>query len=109
MQETENAILPEKEGSWLNGAKKMTKPMFNILLVILFFLLAVRPFKKWLTQTGDYIGSMALPQGGEVPQLSPTTDAGETEGDSNHLLTNISKSNPDVAAEIIRSWISEDE
>ena len=106
LQDEEEAFS-EKGASWLDYARKVTKPFFNVALVFLFFLLAVRPFKKWLEQAGQQMATRALPQGEEIQKLaSPVGDKEQIE-DSKEQISRITKSNPDAVAEVIRKWISE--
>jgi flagellar M-ring protein FliF len=106
LQEEERAFS-EQGASWLDYARKVTKPLFNVALVFLFFLLAVRPFKKWLEQAGQHMTTRALPQGEEVQKLASPVGHGEMIQDSKEQISRITKNNPDAVAEVIRSWISE--
>ncbi len=106
LQEEEGAFS-EKGASWLDYARKVTKPLFNVALVFLFFLLAVRPFKKWLEQAGQHMATRALPQGEEVRKLASPLGDRELIQDSKEQISRITKKNPDAVAEVIRRWISE--
>ncbi|MFH1491044.1 MAG: flagellar basal-body MS-ring/collar protein FliF [Pseudomonadota bacterium] len=107
LQEVEEVVAAEKGSSLLGYARKLTKPLVNVILIALFFLLAVRPFKKWMSQTGEYIQRAALPQGGAIPRIPNEMPQDSRTQAGREQLTNISSSQPDVAAEIIRSWIKE--
>ncbi len=95
----------QAEPAWLSYLKKMARPALNLLLIALFFLLAVRPFRKWLKQAGQQ--QEALQKGSERPQL----EAGESEPSSEQgqqtQLLELTKKNPEMAAGIIRSWLTE--
>ncbi len=93
--------------SWRDYARKAAKPLFNIFLVALFFFFAVRPFKKWLNKNGDRLLTRALPPGREVPQLSAEAGMGPGEIDERKKLLEAAGHNPDVAAQVIRGWLSE--
>jgi flagellar M-ring protein FliF len=103
----EEKPLSEKGPSWLDYGKKAAKPLLNIALVMLFFLFAIRPFKRWLNQAGQYIDQKALQRGEDVPRLSSQAGGGQIDLESGAALAEISKTNPDLTAEIIRNWISE--
>jgi flagellar biosynthesis/type III secretory pathway M-ring protein FliF/YscJ len=102
---------------WMDYAKKAAKPAFNMVLIGLFLLLAVRPFRKWMRQNGRIISQpAALPGGlqpaGTLPGQAIPAGAGPatalSEGDSaTSSLLEISKGNPEAVAAIIRSWLSE--
>lgn len=108
LQDEEKAFSMAGPG-WLEYGKKAVKPAFNILLVALFFLLAVKPFKKWLNQAGETLGSgLTLSQGQDgVPRLAAQMGEEGAQKDDAHGLRELSKSSPDAAAQIIRQWISE--
>ncbi|RJR29808.1 MAG: flagellar M-ring protein FliF [Desulfobacteraceae bacterium] len=94
---------------WMDYGKKATKPVFNLLLVCLFLLLTVKPFRRWIQQTGQTLNqTAALPQGhtaGSLPAQAGGDGHGEKTETSN--LLEISKGNPEAVAHIIRQWISE--
>ncbi|MFC1823549.1 flagellar basal-body MS-ring/collar protein FliF [Thermodesulfobacteriota bacterium] len=100
--------FPEKAPGWMDYAKKGTKPFFNVVLILLFFLLAVRPFKRWLKQTGDYVGTQALLPGQDIPRLESETGTGNPSRMSRQELLDMTKNNPDKVAEMIRNWMSEE-
>jgi flagellar M-ring protein FliF len=110
MQEEEKGLAASAP-SWLEYGKKATRPLFNGILIALFFFLAVKPFKKWIHQAGETLGALpALPagqQGGGVPKLG--AQAGESHGevDGNQNLLELTKSNPEMVAQVIRQWLSE--
>ncbi|MBW2610019.1 MAG: flagellar M-ring protein FliF [Deltaproteobacteria bacterium] len=106
LQEEEESFIESKPG-WMSYVKKRSKPVFNILLVLLFFLLAIRPFKRWLNQTGEYVSTLALRQGKEGSGLDSQTDELQMRQNSRQQLIDVTKKNPDVAADIIKTWINE--
>jgi flagellar M-ring protein FliF len=103
----EGVVLQEKIPSWMDYAKRASKPSFNVLLVILFFVLGIRPFKKWLNKTGETLATRALPRGEEVPRLAGLAGEGQRDSTERDRLLDVTKSNPDLAAQVIRSWIGE--
>lgn len=103
----EEVSFTENKPQRLDYFKKMAKPLLNVVLVLLFFLFAIRPFKKWLNQAGKYIGTEALPPGEEMPRLTSQASENQLKEGSKTELLAATKSNPDAAASIIRSWISE--
>jgi flagellar M-ring protein FliF len=96
---------------WMEYGKKATKPVFNLLLVCLFLLLTVKPFRRWIQQTGQVLGQpAALPQsqtGGTLPAQAGGGEVSTDEKSATTSLLEISKGNPEVVAHIIRQWISE--
>jgi flagellar biosynthesis/type III secretory pathway M-ring protein FliF/YscJ len=76
-----------------------------VLLIGLFFILAVRPFRKWLDQVSRQ--QALLNRGAETPQLEAGADGYQTEKDQQTQLLDIAKKNPEMAADIIRGWLSE--
>lgn len=103
----EETPLPENKPGWISYAKKGSRPLLNILLVILFFLLAVRPFKRWLNQTGEYVSARALQQGDEARVLESQSAEIQLRQKSKQKLLETTKDNPDIAADIIKNWINE--
>jgi len=92
---------------WMSYLKKGARPFFNIVLIFMFFLFVIKPFKKWLDQAKEYVAPTALPPGQEVPQLSEG-ERGEQEGViSKQEIVEISRTEPEKIAEIIRSWVRE--
>jgi len=106
LQEEEKS-LHASPPSWMEYGKRATKPAFNILLVALFLLLVVKPFKKWIHQAGDVLSTQALSQGQGVPKLTARGGERQAEADGTSNLLEITKGNPEVVAQIIRQWISE--
>ena len=92
----------------MDYAKKGTKPFFNVVLILLFFLLAVRPFKRWLNQTSEYVGTQALLPGQDIPRLESETSTGNMTQMSRQELLDMTKNNPDKVAEMIRHWMKEE-
>ncbi len=105
----EEVPLPDSEinANWMDNVKKGFKPLFNVVLIILFFLFAVRPFRKWLSQAGESAAQRALPQGDEVQRLQSPEEEGRTTMENKQQLLNATKDNPDMAADIIKNWIGE--
>lgn len=107
----EEKSFAASEPSWLEYGKKATRPLFNVILIVLFFFLAVKPFKKWIHQAGETLSAVpALPQGaqgGGVPKLG--AQAGESHGEAEGAqnLLELTKGNPEMVAQIIRQWLSE--
>jgi flagellar M-ring protein FliF len=95
----------QSDPAWISYAKKMAKPALNLLLIALFFFLAVRPFRKWLRQADQQ--QVLLRQGAETPQLEGGDAQGGPEMDQQTQLLELTKKNPEMAANIIRSWLSE--
>ena len=107
IREAEIVTDAEPESNALDYIRKASKPIFNIILVLLFFVLAIRPFRRWLNQASEYIGPQALPSGPDVPQLDmPSNDMIQRQ-ESKRKLIEVTKENPDLAAEVIRNWITE--
>jgi flagellar M-ring protein FliF len=102
----EEIQFAEIRSPWLEYIKKGAKPVFNILLIILFFILAIRPFKRWLNQTGEYVSRQALPAGDGAPKLESAYGAGDSSALKKELMGPAEK-NPELAADIIRGWINE--
>ncbi len=91
--------------SWLEYIKKASRPAINLLLVGLFFFLAVRPFRKWLQRAGQE--QAALSRGRQTPQLEAGETSEAAEPDDRMRLIELTRKNPEMAAEIIRGWLSE--
>ncbi len=93
---------------WVGYLKKASKPILNVLIVGLFFLVAIKPFKKWLSQTSEFVSVRALPSGSGV-EREETHSAGElqTRYTEKVKLIEATKENPDVAADIIKTWLNE--
>ena len=98
---------PEIDTNWVDYAKKGYKPLFNVLLIGLFFLFAVRPLRKWLSQAGEYSGQRELPPGDEVQRLESSTGGPDVTEENKKQLMEATRNNPDVAADIIKNWIGE--
>ena len=98
-------IGAQAEPAWISYAKKMAKPGLNLLLIVLFFVLAVRPFRRWLSQADQQ--QVLLRQGSDTPQLEGGGAKGSPEMEQQTQLLELTKKNPEMAADIIRSWLSE--
>jgi len=106
MQHVEGALpVGQPESVWLGYAKKAVRPALNVLLIALFFILAVRPFRKWLDQTSKQ--QVLLRKGPEAPQLEEGSDDLQKDKERQNQLMDIASKNPEMAAEIIRGWLSE--
>lgn len=101
--------MPEavSEG-WVGYLKKASKPILNVLIVGLFFFVAIKPFKKWLSQTSEFVSVRALPSGSGI-EREETHSVGElqTRYSEKVKLLEATKENPDVAADIIKTWLNE--
>ena len=86
--------------------KKASKPILNIFMVALFFFIAIKPFKKWLSQTSEFVSARALPQGKISEEFSSTSEMQSRQNEKLRLLE-ATKENPDVAADIIKTWLNE--
>jgi flagellar M-ring protein FliF len=102
--------VSETESVWMAYLKKGVRPMFNVLVIALFVFLVVRPFRKWLTQAGEAVKTQALQGGPEYPKLE-AGGAGGGEAAVGALskanILEISKTDPEKIAEIIRGWVRE--
>jgi flagellar M-ring protein FliF len=100
--------MPEavSEG-WIGYLKKASKPILNVLIVGLFFLVAIKPFKKWLSQTSDYVSvRAALPSGAQKDEAQGVGELQSRYSEKVKLLE-ATKENPDIAADIIKTWLNE--
>lgn len=102
IDKTGEVVFQEQETSIFDSLRKISKPLINVALIIVFFLLAIRPFKKWLSRTGDYIETMAISAGEEVKQL-----AAQAESEPNSM-SELRELKPDATAKILSSWINEE-
>ena len=96
---------PTSDG-WMGYLKKASKPILNIFMVALFFFIAIKPFKKWLSQTSEFVSARALPQGKINEEFSSTSEMQSRQNEKLRLLE-ATKENPDVAADIIKTWLNE--
>lgn len=103
-----NAVKPAPvaHADWMDYLRKGMKPLFNILLVVLFFLFALKPFRNWLKQTKDYFGSQALPARAGVPELGAPSpeEGGQIRKDQ---ILDLTRTDPEKIVTVIRSWIQE--
>jgi len=90
---------------WMAYFKKGTKPILNVLLILLFFIIAIKPFKKWLSQTSEYVSARALAQR-EAEDKEDTPELQMRQANKLRLLEE-TRENPDVAADIIKTWLNE--
>ncbi len=99
--------MAEAEPVWMNYLKKAAKPLFNLILIALLFLFVIKPFKKWLNEAREFAGPAALPQGEAVPQLAAGSPGGGSGQLSKEEILDITKSDPEKIAEVIRAWVRE--
>ncbi len=105
----ENTEQPkaERKASWMNYMKKGIKPFFNIVLVLLFFLFALKPFRSWLKQTKEYLAPPPLPAGATVPELgAPSAEAAGAHIKKEQIL-DLTRTDPEKIVEVIRGWVQE--
>ena len=98
---------PSPAEGWMEYVKKASKPVLNVLIVALFFLIAIKPFKKWLNQTSEYVSTRALPRGRGNEELSNSAGDLMARQSEKLKLLEATKENPDVAADIIKTWLNE--
>ena len=96
----------EETSGLMDYAKKSYKPLINIGLIVLAILILIRPLKKLLTSTSEYASVRALQQGEGQPSESMNAELQLRQNSKQHLLE-VTRKNPDVAADIIKSWINE--
>lgn len=93
---------------WMTYAKKAGKPLFNVVLVALFFFFALKPFRNWLNQTRQYFAPKALPAGAGVPELeAPPREGGGAILDKEQIL-DLTNADPEKIVEVIRGWMREE-
>ncbi|RLB17786.1 MAG: flagellar M-ring protein FliF [Thermoplasmata archaeon] len=105
----EKTVAPPAEAKpgWMSYAKKGMKPLFNVLLVALFFVFALKPFRNWLKQTREYFVPQPLPEGQGVPELgAPSSEQAGTHIKKEQIL-DLTKTDPEKIVSVIRSWIEE--
>ncbi|MFO7783462.1 MAG: flagellar basal-body MS-ring/collar protein FliF [Thermodesulfobacteriota bacterium] len=96
----------EAQPAWLDYVKKTARPALNLLLIGLFFLLVARPFRNWLKEAGSQ--QALLPQRPETRRIAVGEGTqGPSNSDQHTQLLEMSKKDPEMAAQIIRSWLSE--
>lgn len=95
----------EAQPAWLDYVKQAARPAINLLLVALFFLLVVRPFRNWLREAGR--NQALLAQGRETRRIEAGKALPESDVDPQSQALEMSKKNPEMTAQIIRSWLSE--
>lgn len=95
----------DTQPSWLNHLKKTARPALNLLLIALFFFLVARPFRNWLKEAGRQ--QVLLPRGSESHKLGSGEEGDGSDMDQHTRLLEMSKKNPEMAARIIQSWLSE--
>ena len=94
----------------LEQAQQYGKPVFNILLMVLFFLFVVRPVMGWLqretTPEAPPIEMAALPEGEEEIAL-PEPGKPEKGRLTREQALNLAQQNPERTINLIRAWIEE--
>ncbi|RPI76314.1 MAG: flagellar M-ring protein FliF [Desulfobacteraceae bacterium] len=104
----ETAALAEAgRAPYQDYLKKYGKPVFNIALVLIFLLIIVRPFKRWLSQSTEYLSTRTLSGGAHAAALSAGMDEAASGKQSKEKLLEMTRNSPDMAADIIKNWISE--
>ncbi len=103
-----DGMAPAGSEGWLDYLKKSGRPLMNVFLVVLFFFIAIKPFKKWLSQTSEFVTARALPQGIQLDEIENESRGNLQVRQSSKLkLLEATKDNPDVAADIIKTWLNE--
>ncbi len=98
---------PLPKPGWMKYARKGMKPLFNVLLVALFFVFALKPFRNWLKQTKEFLVPQPLPAGQGVAELgAPRADQAGTQLKREQIL-DLTKTDPEKIVSVIRSWIEE--
>jgi flagellar M-ring protein FliF len=106
LQKDNTDALAEEKTGFMDYAKKGYKPLINIALVVLFLLFAIRPLKKFLENSSGYTPPKALPQGEFESPEHRNSELQLRQSNKQHLLE-ATRKNPDVAADIIKTWINE--
>jgi flagellar M-ring protein FliF len=103
----EQQTTPVANPGWIEQIKKRSKLLLNVLLVLLFFFFGLRPFRKFLRQTGSVPAPQALPAGQEIPRLE--SGLGENPPDLIHRdqIIDIKNTEPEKIAQIVRGWLAE--
>lgn len=109
--------LPEQKAPhWsdmpLDYARKYGKPVFSVLLIVLFFLFVVRPIMSRLMKATEpeepAIETAALPEGEEEAALpEPERDKLEKGRLTQDQILALAQQNPERTINLIRSWIDE--
>ncbi|MBN1276159.1 MAG: flagellar M-ring protein FliF [Deltaproteobacteria bacterium] len=109
MEKESIEAVPAASGpeGWTGYLKKGSKPVLNILLIALFFLIAIKPFKKWMSQTSEYVSARALPGGNAQEDLGSVSNDLQSRQNDKIRLLEATKQNPDIAADIIKTWLNE--
>jgi flagellar M-ring protein FliF len=102
----EAPVLTETRSPYFDYLKKFGKPVFNIALILIFLLIIVRPFKRWLSQSTELLSTRSLTAGQEAALTMGSAEA-VAGRQSKEKLLEMTRSNPDMAADIIKNWISE--
>ncbi|MEW6264162.1 MAG: flagellar basal-body MS-ring/collar protein FliF [Thermodesulfobacteriota bacterium] len=110
-------LAEEAEAKWYRVPydllSQFGRPLFNIILIVLFFLFVVRPVLNWLRKETEPIPApppeaVALPaaEAAEGPALPepPKPEKGRL---NREAVLQLAKQNPDRTINLIRSWIDE--
>ena len=97
----------ETKPSWMIYARKGMKPFFNVLLVALFVLFALKPFRNWLKQTREYLAPQALPAGKGIPELGAPSAEQEGTHIKKEQILDLTRTDPEKIVSVIRGWIEE--
>jgi flagellar M-ring protein FliF len=104
----EIAVLAEAgRAPYQDYLKQFGKPVLNIALVLIFLLIIVRPFKRWLSQSTEYLSGRALPAGMQNAALTAGMEGAAAGKQSKEKVLEMTRNSPDMAADIIKNWISE--
>jgi flagellar M-ring protein FliF len=101
------APVTATQPDWMSYAKKGMKPFFNVLLVALFFVFALKPFRSWLKQTKEFLVPQALPEGKGVPELGPPSSEQAGTHIEKEQILDLTRTDPEKIVSVIRSWIEE--
>ena len=80
---------------------------FNVLLVALFVVFALKPFRNWLKQTKEFLVPQALPAGKGVPELGPPSSEQAGTHIKKEQILDLTRTDPEKIVSVIRSWIEE--
>lgn len=92
---------------WLALLKEYYKPLVNVIIILMVFLLIVRPILKQIGKVTVPEKAKELPKAEEPVALPPTEEAPKELSPRERAII-ISKEQPEKAAEIIRAWLREE-
>lgn len=99
-------MAAEAPEGWMGYVKKGSKPFLNVILIALFFIIAIKPFRKWLSQTSEYVSANVQVQQAALEEPRDTPELQLKQNNKIRLLE-ATRENPDMAADIIRTWLNE--